>query len=149
MNPDASESVVGQTRPGIGGVLLLLLLPLSALGQSYDLSWRTIDGGGSTFMTGGAFRLGGTTGQHDAGPVPLPVTGGTFVLRGGFWPGAGGDECPLPGDMNLDGTRDGIDVQGFVDCLIATGVNCPCADIDGNGSLGGPDVSAFVALLLP
>jgi hypothetical protein len=53
---------------------------------NYDLSWWTVDGGGSTFSTGGSYSLGGTIGQPDAGTS----TGGTYTLAGGFWPGAEG-----------------------------------------------------------
>jgi PKD repeat protein len=61
-------------------LLLLSFAPALFAGQ-YDLSWNTVDGGGATFMTGGNFTLGGTTGQPDAGPL----TGANFVLNGGFW----------------------------------------------------------------
>jgi hypothetical protein len=49
----------------------------------YDLSWWTVDGGG-TFSTGGAYQLDGTVGQPDAGVM----SGGRYVLSGGFWGGA-------------------------------------------------------------
>src|SRR5437879_5229914 len=77
-----------------------------ARAQTYDLSWYTIDGGGATFSTGGAFQLGGTIGQPDAGSFSTPLSGGAFTLVGGFWPAAA-QQCTLPGDMNLDGLRDG------------------------------------------
>jgi hypothetical protein len=51
-----------------------------AFGQ-LDITWFTVDGGGHTFSTGGAFRLGGTCGQFDAGSL----TGSDFTLSGGFW----------------------------------------------------------------
>ena len=57
-------------------------------GGGYDLTWNTIDGGGATFATGGVYRLGGTIGQPDAGTL----TGGVFMLAGGFW--AGGASAP-------------------------------------------------------
>ena len=70
--------------------LLVLLLALSPshtttaaqTGGGYDLSWNTVDGGGATFSTGGAYSLGGTTGQADAGAM----SGGSYSLAGGFWP---------------------------------------------------------------
>jgi len=49
-------------------------------GDSYDLSWYTIDGGGGR-STGGSFTLEGTVGQPDAGTM----AGGDFILAGGFW----------------------------------------------------------------
>jgi hypothetical protein len=45
----------------------------------------TIDGGGTTRSSGGAFALGGTAGQPDAGRL----SGGSFTLSGGFWSGGG------------------------------------------------------------
>ena len=53
-------------------------------GGGYDLTWNTIDGGGATFSTGGAYSLGGTIGQPDAGLM----SGGSYTLAGGFWGGA-------------------------------------------------------------
>ena len=62
----------------------ILLLTSSVLASNgYDLSWWTVDGGGGTFSTGGAYTLGGTNGQPDAGLL----TGGTYTLSGGFWGG--------------------------------------------------------------
>jgi len=56
------------------------------IGGGYDLTWNTIDGGGGLFSTGGGFDLSGTIGQPDAGSM----SGGTFTLDGGFWPGIAG-----------------------------------------------------------
>jgi hypothetical protein len=39
-----------------------------------------MDGGGGTSV-GGNYQLSGTIGQHDAGAL----TGGDYVLQGGFW----------------------------------------------------------------
>jgi hypothetical protein len=50
-------------------------------GGAFDLTWNSLDGGGQMFSAGGAFNLGGTIGQPDAGPS----SGGTFALYGGFW----------------------------------------------------------------
>lgn len=67
-------------------VCLVLLAAVPVLAQSggdYGLSWTTIDGGGVTLSAGGAYTLGGTAGQADAGRM----TGGPYTLAGGFWPG--------------------------------------------------------------
>ena len=48
-----------------------------------QLSRFTIDGGGATRSTGGAFSLGGTIGQPDAGQL----SSAPFALLGGFWGG--------------------------------------------------------------
>jgi hypothetical protein len=50
----------------------------------YDVSWWTVDGGGTTNSSGGSYTLGGTAGQPDAGVL----TGGDYTLAGGFWGGA-------------------------------------------------------------
>lgn len=65
-------------------IALLLIFPALALAQSgsgYDLFWFTIDGGGYTFSTGGAYSLGSTAAQPDAGVL----SGGNYALAGGFW----------------------------------------------------------------
>jgi hypothetical protein len=64
----------------------ILVVAAAASGQTggtYDLSWSKISGGGDTFEAGGAYSLGETSGQPDAGTI----TGGTFTLKGGFWGG--------------------------------------------------------------
>jgi hypothetical protein len=84
-------------------VLLFLLAWLAgsvALAQSgnrpstsptagYDLTWYTVDAGGHTLSTGGDYTLGGTVGQPDPGLM----SGGTYVLGGGFW-GGGAVQVP-------------------------------------------------------
>lgn len=72
---------------------LLVCATRSATAQSggaYNLEWNTLSGGGQTFATGGAYSLGGTTGQADAGSL----AGGAYVLSGGFW---GGSPVPTTG----------------------------------------------------
>jgi hypothetical protein len=68
-------------------VLLALLVCVTAAmagsGGGYDLSWSAISSGGQTFSTGGSYSLGGTTGQRGAGTM----SGGVFILNGGFWSG--------------------------------------------------------------
>lgn len=63
-------------------VLLAAVPVLAQSGGGYDLSWATVDGGG-TVSTGGAYSLGGTVGQPDAGLS----SGGVYTLGGGFWGG--------------------------------------------------------------
>jgi hypothetical protein len=62
---------------------LAMLLNSVAYAQNFSIDWFTIDGGGGT-STGGVFRVSGTAGQPDAGVM----SGGNFVLQGGFWAGA-------------------------------------------------------------
>lgn len=74
------------------GILLilavLLLLTSITLAQSddgYDLSWWTVDGGGSSVGAGSPspYTLDGTIGQPDAGVWK----GNNYTLTGGFWIG--------------------------------------------------------------
>lgn len=67
----------------LAAVLLLVPVALAQSGGSYDLTWNTVDSGGTTFSTGGDYSLGGTIGQPDAGLL----TGGDYTLAGGFWGG--------------------------------------------------------------
>ena len=66
-------------------VTTALALPRQGLGQSYSISWFTIDGGAgasSGASVYGTFALMGTIGQADARPACL---GGGFSITGGFW----------------------------------------------------------------
>jgi hypothetical protein len=54
------------------------------VGGAYDLSWNTMDPGGAIGVAGGAYSLGGTVAQIDAGVH----SGGAYLLTGGFWWGA-------------------------------------------------------------
>ena len=65
-------------------LLLLVSVAQAQSGNDYDLSWWTVDGGGTTSSTGGGYTLGGTAGQPDVG-APLSV--GDYTLIGGFWRG--------------------------------------------------------------
>ena len=123
-------------------LVLFLSVTLVAFSQELDLDWWTVDGGGYMFSAGGAFELSGTIGQPDAGVV---MTGGDFSLVGGFW---ATPPCWCLSDVNHDGQRDGRDVQAFVDCLLASGGDCACADVETDGVLGLADVITFVDDLL-
>ena len=59
------------------------------MGQNFDISWWTIDGGGGA-SSGGEWTATGTIGQPDA----ALMSGGNFALDGGFWAFAG---TPSPG----------------------------------------------------
>ncbi len=69
---------IGLILIGCLSICLLMALPVSA---DYEISWSTIDGGGTS--TGGDYALVGTIGQPDAGEM----SGGDYKLAGGFWPG--------------------------------------------------------------
>ena len=121
---------------------LCLALPIAS--AQYAIEWYTVDGGGG-YSAGGTFELDGTIGQPDAGPAAT-MTGGTFELAGGFWPGT--LICHCPGDMNGDGLLDARDIQKFVECLTAAPGNCNCADVDRANGVNLDDVGDFVADLL-
>jgi hypothetical protein len=74
----------------LAALLLLASVPGAEAqsGGQYDLTWNTVDGGGVTALTAGAYTLGGTAGQPDA----AVWSGGDYVITGGFWraPGAAG-----------------------------------------------------------
>jgi len=53
-------------------------------GGEYDLSWWTVDGGGTTSNEGSGYSLGSTIGQPDA----AVWFGDDYTLVGGFWGGA-------------------------------------------------------------
>jgi|GEM_PF-417876 len=92
-------------KPIVGAALLLVLAAIVVTGASpavgqatapapasgettaagYDLSWWTVDGGGDTHASSGAYTLGGTIGQPDAASQ---VTSPPYSLLGGFWTGA-------------------------------------------------------------
>lgn len=116
-----------------------------------DLSWNTIDGGGGV-SSGGIFKLSATIGQPDACSPAAPMTGGIFTLVGGFWPGVETIEdpaCSLPGDMNLDGLRNGKDIQTFAGCVIGGPPQaCACADVNDSGAADSNDIGPFVQLLI-
>lgn len=127
---------------------MLALLPLTATFSQYTIPWSTIDGGGAT-STGGTYSLTGTIGQPDASSFSAPINNDLYSLVGGFWPAAVVPTCALPGDMDLSTQRNGVDVQGFVRCLLGvSGSNCACADISGNGTVGVEDIPGFVAIVL-
>jgi hypothetical protein len=133
-------------------ITILALVSLAGtalvLGDVFDLSWNTIDGGGYMFSTGGGFELGGTIGQPDASRVPM--TGGGFALAGGFWPNA---EPPCtsfaPVDFDQDCDVDQADYQVFESCASGPGTphsgtaTCPTADLDHDYDIDQSDFAVF------
>ena len=71
---------------------LVLAVGAMADGALRDLSWHVLAGGGGR-STSTSFVLSATIGQASVGQL----SGGSFVLRGGFWPGVeGGAVGPTP-----------------------------------------------------
>ncbi len=127
----------------VGGVVLSMVgvSGLAASAQPYELDWSTIDGGGGT-VSGGTFVVSATIGQPDAGAT---LTGGTFSLSGGFWPGAGSVGPGCVPDFDGDGFVDFFDFDLFVVCF--EGGGCPpgrTADIDGDGFVDFFDYDQYV-----
>ncbi len=87
--------------------------------------------------------------------VPASVVGQTYwALISSFDANSAGTiqvdiTCPCedcgtcPGDVSGDNTRDGIDVQAFVDCALGLSQDCGCADLDSDN-----DVDVDDAVLL-
>jgi uncharacterized repeat protein (TIGR01451 family) len=81
---------------------IILGLAASIAGaQPYEISWSTVDGGGTSSASGGAFELAGTAGQPDAGG---PFAGSPFVLHGGFWAIAAGSGVGPQADLSITKT---------------------------------------------
>ncbi len=62
--------------------------------------------------------------------------------------------CGLLGDVNNDMTVDGLDIQGYTDCLLGGGSSpgdyCGCADMNANGSVtDAADTPLFINALVP
>ena len=64
------------------------------------------------------------------------------------------DECEFPGcpgillaDMNCDGSRNGVDIQPFVERVVANAYTCQ-ADMNQDGLLNPADMAGFVAAIL-
>ena len=138
------------------GAAVALGLTAAAFGQTYEVDWYSIDGGGDMFMAaGGGFEVSGTTGQSDASDAVM--TGGTYEVVGGFW----AIRAPLPGDLNCDGAIDNFDIDVFVLALTSAGHVPPfddyyaaypdCdptqADINGDDQVDNFDIDPFVAIL--
>jgi hypothetical protein len=73
-------------------ILLLLALATVAVARiaGYDLTWWTVDSGGGA-SSGGGYQLSGTIGQPDASTL----SGGHYLLEGGFWHGISSAVSPL------------------------------------------------------
>ena len=58
--------------------------------------------------------------------------------------------CDCPGDINGDGTINGLDIQGFSDCFQGqSGTrNCACADVDGDDDIDLDDRDELVQMVL-
>jgi hypothetical protein len=102
-------------------IITALLLTTAHAENQYEITWSTIDSGGST-STGGPYELTGTIGQHDTGVSSAEG----YTLSSGFRPGSFGcvvnltdllvladlwleTQDGLPADINDSGTVDFTD----------------------------------------
>ena len=124
----------------IVGIALVAVLAVTwtALAQTgaLDVPWFSADGGGGTSI-GGDFTLDGTIGQPDAGRL----TGGDFVVEGGFIPGVAvppvvAGTC---GDLNGDGVINVFDaitlLQIIVGIVEPTPTQLKVGDVVGDGMI--------------
>ena len=81
-NADLTDPMNGSrnSRSATLSVFALSSLLCSFAAAQYSIDWHTIDGGGGT-SAGGVYSVSGTLGQPDTGNM----TGGDFVVHGGFW----------------------------------------------------------------
>ncbi len=68
----------------LASLILLSTFTRAQSDSGYNLTWSTINNGGSTRSESGSYTLSGTIGQIDAGVL----SGGAYTLTGGFWSGA-------------------------------------------------------------
>ncbi len=134
-------------RTGILFVLVATAACTAAYGQ-FEVPWFTVDGGGAMNSTGGSFAVSGTIGQPDAGTM----SGGGYVLSGGFWVSSvtGGPASCGCGDLDQDGIVNLIDFTTFASCFGLTGpeIGCDesvfsCADLNGDNVVNLTDFSLF------
>lgn len=80
--PSASGLAQSKTwRTLAAAFTFAILSAFTAHAQTFAIDRFVLSGGGGT-STNGAFNLTGTIGQPDAGG---PMTGGSYLLTGGFW----------------------------------------------------------------
>lgn len=105
-----------------------------------DLSWSTIDGGGTFSTSNSSLAMSATLGQPDVGGL----SGGDLTLMGGFWsvlPDSG--YCLADWDGN--GVVEPADVAGFINSWFTDLVNATIvADLDANGVIEPADVALFI-----
>jgi uncharacterized membrane protein len=86
-----------RNKPVLGialALLVILLVAIPVLARSnvlFDLPWWTVDAGGGV-VSGGVYRLAGTSGQAEAGRA----SGGAYELTGGYWAASPANAIYLP-----------------------------------------------------
>jgi hypothetical protein len=127
----------------LGAGLALAGSPAAAqVGGPFNLTWSTIDCGGSTGGSSGAtFVVAGTGGQPDAGQM----SGGAFVVIGGFWSVTAGVPCYA----NCDGSTSVpvLNVADFTCFLQKFALGDPYANCDGSTGVPALNVADFTCFL--
>ena len=113
------------------------LITGACVAQDYTLISFTIDSGGQSTRSAGAYTLAGTIAQHDAAAAS---SAGMFQLQSGFWSPTVATPCP--GDITGDGELNFFDVSAF---LAAFTNMDPVADFTGDGQFNFFDVSTFLS----
>jgi hypothetical protein len=133
--------------------LIILASASTAAHAQWSIGWQTVDAGGATELTGGAWSMTASVGQPDTGRVEALDL--SFSLEGGYW--AGVTPYP-PGDYDSSGFMDSDDYVAFVadfqrGCVgpgqSVLGPDPLCqrsADFDRSGSIDSDDFVAFVAV---
>lgn len=109
---------------------------------SIELRWHSLDGGGGVSTgasIGGQLTLRGTIGQADA----AVASGGSLVLRAGFWPGPTTPETP-PCEADLDGSGT-VDAADLAILLGAWGpADGGCEDLNADGVVDAADLALLL-----
>ncbi len=111
---------------------------LAPSGPSFDLSWHTIAGGGTS--SGGGFEVRGAIGQPGAGAM----SGGSFVLAGGFW-SAPPAPCPWDCQAVPSGAVDVPDLLALLGAWGGPQTPGTTCDLDGSGAIAVPDLLKLLA----
>ena len=116
-------------------ILTFAIAAVAPVRADYDLTWRTVDGGGGACF-GAEFAMSGTVGQCDAG---VTMTGGPYTLTGGFWVVSAEVSEPCPADFDHDGDVDTADLLQLLGCW-----GDDCGDVDGDGDTDTADLLALL-----
>jgi hypothetical protein len=141
-------------------IILILILTATATAQNYRIDWYVIGSGGGHSQSSN-YQLDGTIGQ----PIVGSSSSSNYRIDGGFWVGApaGPIGCSYtPGDINSNGSVNGVDIVYGVNYLKGTGPHpqidcggiCPesspfyaAGDVNGNCAFNGIDITYFVRYL--
>jgi len=139
---NAEYNFLSYVPAGLGDIVLQ-----NANGDSCDIFYNIYLDPLFTDPAAGNFRLSGNSPCIDAGsPDSEMDPDGTIADIGAFSYLQTGD-CFLPGDLNLDGSLDVLDVVLAVNCILQAG-DCSCADLDENGNVNILDVVMMISIIL-